>query len=149
MNTPTATKVCRACGVDKPVDEFYRHVRQRDGRATECKPCRRAARREDYHANNGIEAGRRQNWARYGLTAQDYRRRLDEQNGRCAICREEPPPGKALHVDHDHATGTTRGLLCHGCNHALGDTKDRPEVLRACADYLEQHAGAGTEEARR
>lgn len=45
-------KECRACGVAKPLDEFYRHATGRDGHRNECKPCRRAKsqryRRDNY-----------------------------------------------------------------------------------------------------
>ena len=63
---------------------------------------------------------------------------LDSQGGRCAICRTETAGGKGgWHVDHDHATGRIRGLLCHGCNIALGYFRDDPDRLRAAMAYLE------------
>lgn len=69
---------------------------------------------------------------RYKLSAEDFDRLKEAQGGLCAICRVEP----AAAVDHCHATGEVRGLLCRGCNTAigrLGDTSDG--VLRAVA-YL-------------
>lgn len=57
---------------------------------------------------------------------------LAEQDGRCKICGQL----KKLNVDHDHATGEVRGLLCHGCNVGIGFFRDSPELLRSAIDYL-------------
>lgn len=63
---------------------------------------------------------------RFGLELSDYEAMLEEQGGRCAICREPERrlnrrgAPKALSIDHDHETGEVRGLLCQDCNHALG-----------------------------
>ncbi|MEU5809887.1 endonuclease VII domain-containing protein [Streptomyces sp. NPDC047718] len=55
------------------------------------------------------------------------------QGGVCVICQEGP----AEHVDHDHQTGRVRGVLCFACNSALGKLKDRPDVMRRAAAYVE------------
>ena len=60
---------------------------------------------------------------------------LAEQNGLCAICQT----AAAVHVDHDHESGAVRSLLCFNCNGGLGQFRDDPVVLRAAADYVEQH----------
>ncbi len=73
---------------------------------------------------------------RYGITADDADAMLEQQGGLCAICESAP----AKHVDHDHATGTVRALLCFNCNGGLGQFKDEPDVLRAAAAYVEFHA---------
>jgi hypothetical protein len=52
-----------------------------------------------------------------GISWEEYVRLLNAQNGVCAICkRQEQQSGKKLAVDHDHATGAIRGLLCADCN---------------------------------
>jgi len=58
----------------------------------------------------------------YGITEEQYDAMFRGQNGMCAICGTPPQGGirsKYLHVDHDHGTGSIRGLLCVSCNTKL------------------------------
>lgn len=75
----------------------------------------------------------------YGITSSQFEEMNTAQNGLCAICgeRQTKRPFK-LCVDHCHGTGTIRGLLCSLCNRALGLMRDRPELLRKAAEYLEK-----------
>lgn len=75
---------------------------------------------------------------RYGITLQAYNAMLTAQGGGCAICgaRPETVHHGTLPVDHCHATGKTRGLLCDNCNRALGLLKDDVERVRKMAAYL-------------
>lgn len=59
----------------------------------------------------------------YGLTSDDYDEILARQGGGCAICGGPPNHGtrcRNFDVDHDHATGQVRGLLCNPCNRQVG-----------------------------
>ncbi|MFC9974448.1 endonuclease VII domain-containing protein [Spirillospora sp. NPDC127200] len=69
---------------------------------------------------------------RYGIGEPDVRRLVELQNGRCAICCDGP----AENVDHCHATGVVRGMLCGGCNTGMGQLRDDPGVLRRAVAYL-------------
>ena len=76
----------------------------------------------------------------YGISADEYNAILAAQGGRCYICQRRTHT-KRLAVDHDHATGEVRGLLCadseRGCNHAiLGNIRD-VEMARRIVAYLE------------
>lgn len=79
----------------------------------------------------------------YGISIDEYERMLKEQRGVCACCGQSETyvhsNGKvyALSVDHDHATGKVRGLLCHACNRAIGLLGDSVDRLQAAIDYLE------------
>ena len=79
---------------------------------------------------------------KYGIGFDDYERLLAAQGGGCAICgnkRSHSKGGGRFHVDHCHATGVVRGLLCQGCNTTLGQMRDSPELLKRAAEYLELH----------
>lgn len=73
---------------------------------------------------------------RYGITLEDIARMTKEQDGRCAICSETM---KRVYVDHDHANGDVRGLLCCGCNSGLGQLGDSIEGLQRAMNYLKRH----------
>ncbi len=58
-------------------------------------------------------------WRKQGIytTTREYNQRFLQQQGKCGICGTMWIAGKRrLHVDHDHATGRIRGLLCYYCN---------------------------------
>lgn len=73
----------------------------------------------------------------YGLTLAQYDAMVVRQGGKCAACEYPPKPGHRLHVDHDHSTGKVRGLLCHGCNVALGLMDENPLLIQQLAHYAE------------
>jgi hypothetical protein len=73
--------------------------------------------------------------ALYGMTPEELQALIDLQQDICAICGIEAD----LHIDHDHATGKRRELLCTNCNNGLGRFKDSPVFLRAAIDYLQRH----------
>lgn len=74
----------------------------------------------------------------YGLTRADYDRLILEQGGACAICGRKDWTGKWKNpqIDHDHDTGKVRGILCVGCNTAIGLLKNDPRIVRAIINYL-------------
>jgi len=76
-----------------------------------------------------------------GLTDEQYDALY--RDPRCAGCGSSSGPQRRhalqrLAVDHDHATGKIRGLLCHDCNRTIATAHDDPSILRRLADYLER-----------
>jgi hypothetical protein len=73
----------------------------------------------------------------YRLSPTEYAGLLVAQDDRCAICRRPRADVGELEVDHDHATGAVRGLLCGPCNRGIGQLGDDLERVRAAVAYLE------------
>lgn len=79
----------------------------------------------------------------YGLSPEEYDALLKLQGGKCAICRARPV-SKRLAVDHDHASGAVRGLLCSRCNHdLLGSAWDSSAMALALWHYMNTPPASG------
>ncbi|MBQ1000616.1 endonuclease VII domain-containing protein [Streptomyces nigra] len=118
---PAGHKLCRQCGEVKPHSEWHRNATASDGLATRCKACKAVQGRQG-HLKRA-----------YGITEADRQGLVASQGGVCCICLAALPE----HVDHCHETGRVRGVLCFSCNAALGQFKDRPDVIRRAAAYVE------------
>lgn len=75
---------------------------------------------------------------RYGADQAWIEATLLTQDGKCGVCKEQLT---RPHVDHNHKTGALRGLLCLNCNAGIGQMKERADILRAAADYLDRNGG--------
>lgn len=74
----------------------------------------------------------------YGVSQDDYDRILRLQDGGCAVCGAVPDPTcPSFAVDHDHATGAIRAILCNTCNSSLGLLDEDPERIRLLMAYAE------------
>ena len=71
----------------------------------------------------------------YGLTVEEWQRRVQEP---CHICKKtsEQLGGVTMHIDHDHKTGAIRGTLCPLHNKGLGHFQDDPELMLEATKYL-------------
>jgi hypothetical protein len=79
---------------------------------------------------------------RYGMTTKEYDAMFLSQGKACAICKSVNPRAKVgWHIDHDHATGKVRGILCRFCNIMLGNARDNAELMLLAVSYLKLHKG--------
>jgi hypothetical protein len=130
---------CKACKVKetKAYKITHRHV-DKEWRAK--NPDIAKASRKRYKAKNPDGPRNINLKSRYGITLAEYNKLLSDQNDVCAICKGVNKNGRRLFVDHHHATGKVRALLCVGCNSAIGLLKEDAKLARILADYLEKHA---------
>jgi Pyruvate/2-oxoacid:ferredoxin oxidoreductase delta subunit len=126
---------CRNCGEYFPENEMKQSKNGMYKGLSYCTTCAPILR----HTRN-IE--------RYGLTMEQYHKLLEDQNYGCKICGlKESTYRKRLSVDHDHSCcpgsrscgKCVRGLLCHHCNAALGNSKDNVETLQKMINYLKHN----------
>lgn len=144
MKRMDPTRVCKLCGASSW------------NAAGRCKPCRarisrahyarhgelvreksRVRMRAKYAANPTADRDKTRRYL-YGVTPEAFDAMLTAQGGVCLICRTPNPDC----IDHDHATGRVRGILCMHCNAGLGLFGDDTDRMRAAAAYLVRHRGA-------
>ena len=125
------TRICTICREEKHKTEFSKHAGTLQGFRPDCRSC-------------AADRGWIRRLAQYGLTPDSYHSLAEAQDFQCAICGDVPVATKVhpdgLVVDHDHKTGSVRGLLCGGCNASLGHFNDNAEALQAALRYLERAA---------
>jgi hypothetical protein len=108
-------KQCATCKQWKDLAEFGPSKRSASGHDSLCMRCANLRRL-------------------YRINSCEYDALVESQGGLCLICGEIP--NTQLCVDHDHATGKIRGLLCYKCNLLLGLVKDNVELLHKAVEYL-------------
>ena len=134
------SKRCARCAKTFPFGAFHRQSSSKDGLQAWCKKCQRAydqANRKAGTRKTGTPEQRRK-WnlsRRYALTPQEVAELKEQQGGVCAICGKVP---ERWVVDHCHATGKVRGLLCHRCNIHLPIIEDAAFVDAAQRYLLSQ-----------
>lgn len=121
-------RYCSKCKRTLPIAQFHKQPQGKGGLFCWCKECANAYQRSRRHRLPDPEKRRENNlWTRYRLRKDEADALLARQGGVCAICKTAP---KRPCVDHEHATGRIRGILCDRCNLAI-HILDRPELLTA------------------
>jgi Recombination endonuclease VII len=145
---------CGTCRQYKPWDEFFISRNNAYGHMTSCRPCatekhrRYAAEHPEKvsqasrnwslsNADRVIANDRRRRFRIVGISEAEMEELLAAHGGVCEICGGAPDGRwRELVIDHDHVSGSFRGLLCSRCNLALGGFRDSPDLLRSAINYL-------------
>lgn len=135
---------CRPCGAKRQREwrarnpEKLKEINRAYAQSENGRERQRASKRKHY-----LKVAHTQRLRLYGIAPEEFKRLLKEQAGTCAICRKPETATlngkvKNLHVDHDHATGIVRGLLCGKCNVGIGMFDECQEKIAAAAAYLKR-----------
>ena len=106
-----------------------RKVKRRYWAKPPCHPERR-------HYSHGLCRRCYALWSRYGLTQDAYNLMLEGQNFGCAICSRPFTNTRTPYVDHNHKTGSVRGILCRECNTGIGMLQDDGNVMLTACLYV-------------
>lgn len=136
--------VCRDCENRKARERYARNdvlSRRKEKKRIYDKGRRERLRAEGKLKKNDPQVQREQMMKRkYGMTIKDYDDMVQSQNNQCAICfalGSKERNGRLV-IDHCHASGKVRGLLCNKCNLLLGHADDTIERLERAILYLSQ-----------
>ena len=148
-----ATKVCSKCKVEKRASDFTPLKGSGDGLYSYCKACkaemvrayvqrnpeevRRRARERKATPSGRLRVRKSNLKQSFGISKSEFDRKWRDQGKTCAICGARRRRGEPVFaLDHDHATGMIRGILCHNCNRALGLANDDIRLLERAIKYL-------------
>lgn len=155
INLVTAKLTCTNCHRTQPVYAFYSRPGAARGYEYRCRDCcagaarnrradnpeRQRAADHKYRASPQSKRAEfeKKLWQLYGMRVEDYARMFEAQKGRCPGCLELLRlDGNKTTVDHCHATGIVRGLLCRLCNLALGSVHESNATLDRLSQYLDR-----------
>lgn len=131
---------CSVCGMEARKHAMTRH-KSKCGSVCAVKGCK------ELHHMKGwcLHHFKLSQYAKhYGITPDEMFTLFKKSKGKCQICKKS----LGLHgtkqrnskntacIDHCHATGKIRGILCFRCNSGLGHFADNPKTLKIAADYL-------------
>lgn len=116
---------CSRCRLKKPLSEIGKATGSRSGFRSNCLECESGSHR----------------FRKYGLSQDVWEALFNSQGRVCRICRTDKHGGMGWSTDHDHnccpgekcCGKCVRGILCAGCNSALGFLEDH---MDAAKEYL-------------
>ena len=146
------TITCAHCKYTKTASEYSRHDLYR------CNDCNKKRLTNGYFKDHEQSKDKRKKYAKdnyvkmkevrhsfhvkskFGVSKNDYQLMMGNANGSCEICKLPDMGGRKLSVDHNHATGIIRGLLCTKCNAAIGALKTDVgiELLQNAIEYIKR-----------
>jgi hypothetical protein len=141
-------KICKDCGQDETTVIFPKNrlvCRECFNKKLKAYPSQqrsfRAPYLRDWRIKNPLKQREYDLRASYDATPEQVDVILAWDGGPCSACGKQLLKfGTGLDeacIDHDHETGSLRGIICGACNRAMGLVKDSVEHLRQLEAYLQ------------
>lgn len=128
---------CKSCHRERKSEYRERTIEERKKKEAEWYQ-RRSEYKKGYkrlfYGKNKEKIQSRRRELKYGVDNDGVRALLEVQGEKCGICKKSI--GMDACVDHDHETREIRGLLCKGCNLAIGCFKDNKLLVMSAYTYL-------------
>jgi hypothetical protein len=131
-------KVCSKCKIDKPASEYTPRYDRPSGIRPCCKMCQRVVDNKRRKSESGVKKYRGKAWKAQGIniTYDEYAVKYEKLGGCCEICNIKL---NTLCVDHNHTTGSIRGLLCTACNLGIEHFKESEQTMKSAIKYLQTY----------
>lgn len=137
-------KTCSICRKTKDLSRFGFNRNTKDGYMRQCSSCN-SSRVKEYIKKADWKG--RKAYLEHGLSESQYFSMLEKQKYSCKVCSNEFSDKLLPVVDHDHlcCSGSwscgkcVRGILCNGCNSALGFIRDSIDTAENLVVYLKTH----------
>ncbi len=131
-------KICTKCNIEKSLTDFHKRG---NGYQAWCKICK-TKHKAGWIVNNRDKVKQNNLWSKYRLRLEDWQKMWNDQNGKCALCKDREP----TIVDHNHACCSgpiscgkcVRALVCNRCNILLGVLECNSELVSEAYDYLKK-----------
>lgn len=134
-----AHKWCPDCTNDYNKELYYRELETSREKARNYRRSYREKHKDNPDYRDKVHSNHLK--GRYGITLEDKKAMLIQQEGLCAICKKELGGNfTKIHTDHNHETGKVRGLLCRYCNYGMG-FKDNELWDRLATIYKREYDG--------
>lgn len=140
--------ICSKCSESKKYSKFLKAPHLVNGRETVCRDCKNLKNYKRYRSDEKYKkkvlkySASRKRLDRYGVTEEMFAAIFTAQNGLCAICNiklDNSIRKLKPFMDHCHAAGKPRGILCSCCNAGIGMLKDNEENLLNSIKYLAKY----------
>lgn len=154
-------KFCSSCRENKPLEDFHKRKKSKDGAHSYCKICTSLRNKEWFANNKQKHAATCASWysknkekanksgtdwhyrSNYGISYEDFILLAGKQQNKCAICSTTIVfSGRGANravMDHCHTTGNIRGVLCSSCNQGIGLLREDIDILKGSILYLENY----------